>query len=498
MKKHSLISFVLSVSLLLSSMTAAVRAEDIPETTADTASETLPAVTQPLNPQTDLAFGSACVLNGCRTIDGNVPLAGSDRKLESAQSAFAFDRKTGTVIYSYNPDMKISPGGLAKIVTALIVIERCAEDEVVTVSSRNISRLPPGSQNQKLKDSEQLTVKDLLHCLIMAAANDAAVALAEYVAGNQESFITLMNQRVKQIGCTATEFGNVHGLDNASQFTTARDMARIVLEATKNETFRNLFKETEYIVPATNRSEERKFQSQDYLVDAKNVQKFFDTRVTGGMQSSTNVGGASIVYTSSYHNMDLVCVVMGCTRQMYENGWQVKVYGNFEEALDLLNFVYNNYKSNRVLYNGQALKQYAINGGECDVVVAPRMDIDSILPNDVQMDNLIMYYKDTGLDAPIEKDSMVATVQVWYRSSCLMEAELYAMNEVRPTATSGVSVLGGANRNSSESKFARYVIIGSAVILIPMIGYLAINAYLRARRREMMKRNARRRRRYNA
>lgn len=495
--KRRFYSIIMLASMLLSCFTPAVRAEEIPET-EETVQQTEAEIPQYINPQTDLPFGSACVLNGCRTIDGAFPLAGSERRLESAQAAFCFEKRTGTVVYAYNADMKLSPGGLAKMVTALIVIERCDPEEVVTVSSRNISRLPPGSQNQKLKDSEQLTVKDLLHCLILAAANDAAVALAEHVAGNQESFVSLMNQRVAQMGCSATEFGNVHGLDNAQQFTTARDMARIVQEATRNETFRNLFKETEYIVPATNRSGERKFQSQDYLVDAKNVQKFYDNRVTGGMQSSSTASGASVAFTSTYHDMDLICVVLGATRQLYDNGWQVKVYGNFEEALELLNFVYSNYKSNRVLYYGQALKQYAVAGGECDVVLAPHMDIDSVLPNDVQMDNLIMYYKDTGLNAPIEKDKMVATVQVWYRNSCLMEAELYAMNEVRAAANAGAAVLGGADRDTGESVFARYVMIGSAIILVPMIGYLTINALLRSRRRKQMRRRARRRRQNDA
>lgn len=479
MKKYRILSLLLILVLLLSCMSPAVNATQIPG--ADTGTNTSGS-------PSSLDFGSVCVLQGCRTIDGNVPIGGAERRLDSAQAAFAFEKNTGTVVYSYNADGKVSPGGLTKIVTALVVLEHCDPEDVVIVSSRNISRLPAGSQNQNLKEGEQLTVNDLLHCLILASANDAAIALAEHVAGNQEAFVALMNQRVRQIGCVNTEFGNVHGLDNATQYTTARDMTRIVLEATRNEAFRDLFCATSYTVPKTNRNGERSFESQDYLVDTKNVQKYYDKRVTGGMQSASAVSGASIVYTASSRGMDMICVVMGCTRQMYENGWQVKVYGNFEEALDLLNYVYNTFKTCRVIFYGQALKQFAVNGGECDVVGVPHIDIDTILFADAYMKNLMTYYDDFGLTAPIAKDEMIATVQVWYGGCCLMEAELYALEGVRAVSETGVRVDGGADRGGSDSGFGRVVGIISAVILVPAVSYLSINALLRARRRSQHRR----------
>lgn len=435
-----------------------------------------------------LAFGSVSILNGCRTIDSFVPLGGSDRRLETALSAFAYERSTGTVVYSYNPDIKVSPGGLTKMVTALIVLERCQRDEIVTVNSRNINRLPAGTVIVELRNEEQLTVDDLLHCLIMQNAADAAIALAEYVAGNQEAFVTLMNQRVRQMGCTNTEFGNVHGLDNNSQYTTARDMARFMCDATRNDAFCELISCISYTVPETPKHKQREFESQNYFIDAHNVQKFYDKRVTGGMQSASVASGANVAFTAEQGNMDMVFVVMGCTRQLYENGWQVKVYGNFEEGQALLKYVFGNFKANRILYDGQALKQFAVSGGECNVVVEPHLDLDSVLPSDARMDNLIMEYTDKGLTAPIRKGDIVATVEVWYRHTCLMEAELYAMEDVRPAASSGMKVLGGANRNDSDSRLSRYVLIISLVILIPVGGYLAFNALMRARRRAMIRR----------
>ena len=135
-------------------------------------------------PQTDFAFGSVSIFNGCRTLDGQVPLAGSDRKLESAQSAIVYERNTKTLVYAYNPDMKLAPGSLSKIITALVVVERVPDlDAVVTVGAGIASRIPGGATSAKLKSEEQMPVRDLLHLLILQNAADAAVALAEYVAG---------------------------------------------------------------------------------------------------------------------------------------------------------------------------------------------------------------------------------------------------------------------------------------------------------------------------
>jgi len=236
MKKIKSLSLLLSLILALQCLAVPASAIEgletvpvsVPEVTGATEEMTTPA---------QIPFGKVSVLQGCRTIDGLVPLAGSDRMLDTAQAVFCYEVNTGTVIYSYNPDMKLAPGSLAKVVTALVAIEQCDDlDEMVTVSSRNISRLPAGSLHVDLKEQEKITMRDLLYCMVLYNANDAAIAIAEHISGNMQGFLVLMNDRVKQLGCVNTEFANVHGLDNAVQYTTARDMTKIMIEASKNET----------------------------------------------------------------------------------------------------------------------------------------------------------------------------------------------------------------------------------------------------------------------
>lgn len=483
MKKIKIISLLLCLMLLLQSAAMPALAVD-----TQTGELTVPEATEDPNKQLVIPFGQVSVINGCRTIEAMNPLAGSARMLPTAQAALVYEVDTGTMIYSYNPDMEMHPGTLAKVVTALVAIEHCELDDVVTVSSRNISRLPAGSQHVDLKEGEQLTVKDLLYCLLHQSANDAAIALAEYVSTSMDKFVELMNERVVQIGCTGTVFTNVHGLLNnggETAHTTARDMAKIIMEATKNETFKELFAATEYTVPETNRTEERSFRTQNYLLNEIDVQKYNYDGVTGGYASYIDeFTGASIVATADRNDMNVVLVLLGATRVFYSNGWQVENYGNFDEMVQLLKFTYDGYKVNNLLYDGMALEQFSVSGGESNVIGQPHVNIDTVLPNDVTMSNLIVKRTEMGggLTAPIQMDDKIATVEVWYRNCCLAEAELFAMNPVRSAANSGLDVQSIGTRDDSDvSEFMGIIGAVVLIVLVPMVIYLAVNAFRRAR-----------------
>ncbi len=509
MKKIAFLCYLLCFALLLQCTVFPASAQMIPVETEATETQETSGEDTVTTTTASLPFGQASIRNGCRTLEGMVPLDGSERKLDTALSVFVYETKTKTVLYSYNPDMKIAPGSLAKMVTALLAIELCDLDEVVTVNTSNIAKLPGGAQNQNIKNGEQLTVEDLLHCMILQSANDAAIVLAEHISGNLKGFAVLMNERVKKMGCTNTEFTDVHGLDTATSYTSARDMAKIVTEATKNETFAELFGATSYTVPATEKSEERSFKTQNYFLDDSNITKYYDKRVTGGMQSYVSkASGASIAITATSREiteetqdtsniMNLVCVVMGCTRQIADNGWQVTSYGNFDEATDLLAYLCNNFKINRVLYEGQALNQFPVSDGESQAVGQPDVNYDTVLKADCQMDNLIKEYTVVGggLSAPISAGEKIGTVALKYRNCCVAEAELFAMGDVK-TLSSNASI---SDLGADEDGGGIFSVIGTVCVVILGIAgvYLGVNAWRRSRAQAKRRRRRAARRRSN-
>lgn len=495
MKKTGFLSIFLC--LLLALQLFSVPAHATESTPSATETQSTMETTEATIPESSAAFGSVSILNGCRTLDGMVSLMGGEYTCETARGVFVYEKNTGTVVYSYNPDLKMSPGTLIKVVTALVAIENCRLDEVVTAREAIQSRVPGSAQRMspQLKSGEQMTVEDLLHSLLLDSSNDAAVALAEHVAGTTEAYKQMMNERVKKMGCLNTEFGNISGIDNVTHFSTARDMARIVLEATNNETFARIWSTERYTIPATNMTEEeRVVTTENFLISDLILQQFKDPRVSGGLAAFHENSGAGIVCTTDYKDMELVCVILGATRQyMEEPSWMVKSYGNFNEMNELIQYIYDNYKVNRVIYENQALRQFNVAGGESNVVGEPLVNIDSVLKKDTQLNNLNFRYTvlGGGLSAPVVKGQKIATVEVWYRSSCLMEAELFAMSNVKSSMESGVSIQGhGGQEPRERSGFLSVVTAICLIILVPAVIYLVYNNY----RRYMAQKQRRRRR----
>ena len=261
--------------------------------------ETVPAVAA--STQTSAQTGLLPVLNGCRTFNAQVPLGGDARMLDTAVSAFVYERNTGTLVYAYNPDMKMQPGTFTKLVAAIVALENGNLDDVVTVNSMSYRSLPGGAVTAKpyLKEGEELTLRDLLHLMILTWANDATITVAEHIGGNQENFVKMMNDWIKRAGCTDTTFLNCHGLGSTEQRTTARDLARIVEEATKNADFREIFGANSYKVPATNKTEaSRDLKALNYLKEETYMPNLVYKGVTGGIAHYSEVSGASLVCTA--------------------------------------------------------------------------------------------------------------------------------------------------------------------------------------------------------
>ena len=153
-----------------------------------------------------------------------------------AVSALLWDATANRNYYAKDAQRQIFPASTTKVMTAILVLEKLSLDEYVTVNER-ATHIQPTKLD--LKVGEQYRVRDLLYGMLLKSANDAAIVLAEAVAGSEGKFVEKMNQRARQIGARHTRFANAHGLPSgARQFSTARDMALIFKEALKSDFFR--------------------------------------------------------------------------------------------------------------------------------------------------------------------------------------------------------------------------------------------------------------------
>ncbi|MBM4135321.1 MAG: D-alanyl-D-alanine carboxypeptidase [Nitrospira sp.] len=142
-----------------------------------------------------------------------------------SKSAVVMDASTGRILYAKNPNLRLLPASTTKLMTAIIVMEKANLTDVVMIS-KNAARVAPHKAG--LKEGDKVKVETLLYAALLNSANDAAVALAEAVAGSEEKFVELMNTKVIAIGLKETHFINPHGLPGPNQYTTAFDLSRIM------------------------------------------------------------------------------------------------------------------------------------------------------------------------------------------------------------------------------------------------------------------------------
>lgn len=156
---------------------------------------------------------------------------------KSAKSAILIEQSTGEILYEFNSHEKQPPASMTKMMSLLLIMESIEKgvislDQIVTVSS-NASGM--GGSQILLETNERMSVDDLLKGITIASGNDAVVALAETIAGTEENFVKMMNDRAHQLGLNDTNFKNCHGLDEEGHYSSAYDMAFIAKELVRHE-----------------------------------------------------------------------------------------------------------------------------------------------------------------------------------------------------------------------------------------------------------------------
>ena len=169
-----------------------------------------------------------------------------------ARTAILVDFQSDKILYELQPDHSIHPASMTKIMTAIIVFdlltqEKISLDDKVTISEKAWRMSQAGYSSMFIMVNDEITIENLLRGIIIASGNDACVALAEGVAGTEENFVTLMNEKAQEIGMTATNFANTSGINNPDNYSTVRDIALMSKYLIKNyPTYYEYFKETEF------------------------------------------------------------------------------------------------------------------------------------------------------------------------------------------------------------------------------------------------------------
>ncbi len=350
------------------------------------------------------------ILLFCLMIIGIQSVTFANEPSLNSEAAILVEVSTGRIIYEKNSTKQMYPASTTKVLTAILVIENCKLDEIVTVRESALSNIPNGYVTCNLQVGEQLTVKDLLYALMIPSANDAAYVLAEYVAGSVEDFSVMMNDKARELGCKTTHFVNPNGIHEDSHYSTAYDLYLIADYAMKNEFFRSLVATTEYTLPATEKypSSDRVLKTTNELLN-ENSRKYFYKNAIGIKTGYTSKAGNCLIGGASRDGLEFIAVVLngGTTNEGLNS--------RYVDSKKLFEYAYDNFTLTKIIEKGSVVQTLEIENGTKEtkhldlvidetitVVNNKSIDMNSVIP-EITLREV--------LEAPIAAGETIGTIK---------------------------------------------------------------------------------------
>ena len=250
-------------------------------------------------------------------------------------AAIVMDADSGAILYQKSENEKFSPADTVQILTVLLGIESGKASETVTVSKDIVGEIDREGTHISLSADEEVKMSDLFYASLLASAADAAKTIAAAVSGSEETFVQAMNQRMERVGATNTSFTNPDGAYAENNFTTAKDLALLALEALKNKTFREIFGTASYTMDATNKNASgRSFSTLCLLMKNSEMDVKYEYAV-GGKTGWNGNAGYNLVSAAKKDGKTLICVILNA-----ENSKQ-----RYEETIALFDYAFSEFQN---------------------------------------------------------------------------------------------------------------------------------------------------------
>ena len=345
-----------------------------------------------------------------------------------AESAIVVDTSHGLPLYEKNTSQQIQPGGLTKIMTAMIAIEHLTDiNAPITADPAIIAGYDFSFGNMGILANETLTVKDLLYGMMIYDAGEAAELLAHNLAGGYDSFLSLMNQKAAEIGAANTHFTNASGYYDPAQVSTAADLYRISSYAMQNQMFQEIVSTTLYEIPANSHYKQVRYLSNtNQMLSTIRSDKYYNPSVKGIKTSNMKDFGYSLSISAKKGDTDLLCIVINSPVTGTDNF-------AYQDAAALLSYGFENFETVRLASKGDILDEIAVpNGnGVSHVLLTAGSHLDVGLPKEYNPDDLVKTVtKADSVSAPIKEGQPLGSIAVSYLGTELARIDLCAYQAV--------------------------------------------------------------------
>ena len=321
-----------------------------------------------------------------------------------SDAAILIDSKTGNILYAKNSEEKLYPASTTKILTAILALEKCNLDDVITVSKSAISSIPSGYSSAYLSEGENISISDLITVFLVHSANDAGYVLAQHISGSIDEFAKLMNEKALEIGCKNTHFTNPSGIHDENHYTTAFDLALIARYCMQNSTFRNIVSMKTCTINSTNKFGVRKYTNTNDLINPSS--KYYLEECVGIKTGYTAQAKNCLISACSKNNIGLICVVLGANQ--LQNGESSR----YQDSINLFKYGYSNYSNKTFANKNDIIKTIEIKNGtqatrNLDLILED--SISGLIKNDSKLPEPSIVLKN-NISAPIASGTILGTM----------------------------------------------------------------------------------------
>lgn len=330
----------------------------------------------------------------------------------SARSAILMDADSGTVIYEKNSHDKLPPASITKIMTLLLIMEALDDGKIKLTDNVQTSEYAAsmGGSQIFLEPGEEMSVEDMIKGIALASGNDASVAMAEKLAGTEQQFVVMMNERAKQLGMNDTQFSNPNGLPVANHFSSAHDIAVMSMELLKHS---EVTKYTGLYQDYLRKTSEKPF----WLVNTNKLVRFY-SGADGLKTGFTSEAKYCLSATAKRDNMRVIAVVMGEPDTKTRNA----------EVSQMFDYSFAQYMNHAIIKEGDSMGTLQIEKGTTpELPLVAKHPYSVLLKKGSQTKDIRYELKINGpLKAPVQIGQPIGKLVVYQGEQVLKEFDVDA------------------------------------------------------------------------
>jgi len=326
----------------------------------------------------------------------------------NAKSAIIMETSTKKIIYEKNSNEKLYPASMTKMMTLLLTMEALDSGKISLTDKVHISKNASsmGGSQMFLEENSDVLLESIIKGVAIASANDGAVALAEYIGGTVENFVSMMNKKASDLGLENTNFVNPHGLHDNNHYSTSYDMAIIALNLIKHE---DILKYSSIYEDYFNNPNGNKY----WLVNTNKLVRFYDG-VDGLKTGYTKEAGYCLTSTAKKNNIRYITVVMG----------EPTSEDRSKDTTSMLNYAFNSFKLNTILDSNTSIGNILIEKSIDKIIpIYVETDITELLSKDKEPTNYSYNIKLNKVSVPLSKGSIIGTVEILDNEGLIVREE---------------------------------------------------------------------------